>query len=190
MWTQLSVTQCLCCCHLQLMWCMFGLIWDLRIFGFVGMAVEEVVYLCCDFCAKVGGPLGSRNQRAVTAPQHCCLACSEMYASLRRAAFPDCHAKYMDCLQSRPVCLHKQCGRVLTAFALVQHRSVKPLLSACPCPRLQLLCCVMLCCTAGCVQLRPDAEQLQGHGQQAGGCDATNTGEPPPDTHPGAQARN
>jgi signal transduction histidine kinase len=35
------------------MWAAFGVIWDLRMFGLVGLQVEEVVNLCCDFSAKV-----------------------------------------------------------------------------------------------------------------------------------------
>jgi hypothetical protein len=38
----------------QVMWSAFGVIWDLRMFGLVGLEVEEVVNLCCDFSAKVG----------------------------------------------------------------------------------------------------------------------------------------
>jgi hypothetical protein len=37
----------------QVMWSAFGVIWDLRMFGLVGLEVEEVVNLCCDFSAKV-----------------------------------------------------------------------------------------------------------------------------------------
>jgi hypothetical protein len=37
----------------QLMWSAFGVIWDLRMFGLVGLEAEEVVNLCCDFSAKV-----------------------------------------------------------------------------------------------------------------------------------------
>lgn len=37
----------------QIMWSAFGVIWDLRMFGLVGLEAEEVVNLCCDFAAKV-----------------------------------------------------------------------------------------------------------------------------------------
>jgi uncharacterized membrane protein len=37
----------------QVMWAAFGVIWDLRMFGLVGLMVEEAVNLCCDFSAKV-----------------------------------------------------------------------------------------------------------------------------------------
>lgn len=36
-----------------MMWTTFGLVWDLRMLGFIDTGVEEVVYLCCDFSAKV-----------------------------------------------------------------------------------------------------------------------------------------
>eukprot|EP00775_Hariotina_reticulata_P013644 gene13644-13767_t len=37
----------------MVMWVMFGVIWDLKMFGLVSTATEEVVNLCCDFAAKV-----------------------------------------------------------------------------------------------------------------------------------------
>lgn len=36
-----------------MMWVTFGLVWDLRMLGYLSTDVEEVVYLCCDFSAKV-----------------------------------------------------------------------------------------------------------------------------------------
>lgn len=32
---------------------MFGLIWDLRMLGYLPAYVEEICYVCCDFAAKV-----------------------------------------------------------------------------------------------------------------------------------------
>jgi hypothetical protein len=32
---------------------MFGIIWDLKMFGLVSSATDELVNLCCDFSAKV-----------------------------------------------------------------------------------------------------------------------------------------
>ena len=37
------------------MWGTFGVAWDLAAFGLLDIAKEEVLYLCCDFAAKVGG---------------------------------------------------------------------------------------------------------------------------------------
>ncbi|KAF6266651.1 hypothetical protein COO60DRAFT_1654489 [Scenedesmus sp. NREL 46B-D3] len=39
--------------RMQFMWSAFGVIWDLRMFGLVGLKVEEVANICCDFSAKV-----------------------------------------------------------------------------------------------------------------------------------------
>lgn len=38
---------------LQLMWITFGLVWDLRRLGAIDAVQEDVLYLSCDFMAKV-----------------------------------------------------------------------------------------------------------------------------------------
>lgn len=43
----------LVCLLLQVMWCGFGVVWDLRLLGLVDTHTEEVANLCCDFAAKV-----------------------------------------------------------------------------------------------------------------------------------------
>lgn len=39
----------------QMLWCMFAITWDLALFNMISQQTEEILYLVCDFSAKVSG---------------------------------------------------------------------------------------------------------------------------------------